>query len=141
MRGLALLGNIFRTKVVSLALGCLLTVGCAGTDDWKDVPLSGDELNALLPGNTLRGSFSAEVLVMFFDPSGTARGTLGNRPDRGEWWIRGDEYCHKWVRLFSAMERCYQWYPPVSPGGRYFLRSSSAFSGRDIRGRIVEGPP
>jgi hypothetical protein len=122
-----------------LAFVCIVTVGCGTMGEWEDVPLTGDDLNALVPGNTLRGSFNAEVLVMFFDTGGTVRGTLRNSPDSGEWWIRGDEYCHKWVRLFGAMERCYQWYPPVSQGGRYLLRSSSAFRGKDIRGRIVEG--
>lgn len=133
--------NLFHAKLASLALACIVMVGCGGMEEWEAVALTGDELNTLIPGNTLRGSFSAEVLVMFFDLNGAVRGTLRNSPDRGDWWVEDDTYCHKWVRLFSAMERCYQWYPPVSPDGRYLLRSVSSFGGRDIRGRINEGPP
>ena len=84
-------------------------------------PLGGEEVATLITGNALKGSFGAQVLIMYFDPSGKVVATLRNSPDSGEWWIKGDAYCHKFVRLFDGMERCYEWHPPKSDGERYVL--------------------
>lgn len=124
-------------SVVSV-LTALLTIPIAQAEEQ---PLNGEELATLITGNALHGSFGAKILIMYFNPNGEVVATLRNSPDSGNWWIKGDTYCHKFVRLFDAMERCYAWYPPKSTDGRYILKSVSNFKGRDIRGKITEGRP
>lgn len=124
-----------------VAIGSLLALCWGPAAHANAQPLTGEQIFELITGNALQGSFTAKVLVMYFNPNGKIVATLRNSPDSGTWWIKGDQYCHKFVRLFGGMERCYQWHPPASEDGRYILKSSSAFKGKDIRGKITQGNP
>lgn len=121
--------------------GLLITLLATPISQAEQQALNGEELTALITGNALHGSFGAKVLIMYFDPSGDVVATLRNSPDSGQWWVKGDAYCHKFVRLFDGMERCYAWHPPESEDGRYVLQSVSNFKGKDIRGKITKGRP
>ena len=101
--------------------------------------LSGDQVRALITGNTLQGSFMANPLTMVFYADGVVRGSIGmTGSDSGTWEIEGDTYCNEWVTYFSGVRRCYQW---VGDGDRYVLKNVDKFKARDIQGRIEKGKP
>ena len=117
------------------ALAATLAAGGACAEE----ALTGEQVRALLAGNSLQGSFVAEQLTIAFYEDGTLIGTLGLAgSDRGKWTIEGDLYCQHWVRYFGAEERCYRW---VAVGDGYEARNADTFRTRDFRGRINKGFP
>jgi hypothetical protein len=101
--------------------------------------LTGDQILALIAGNTLQGSFMTNPLTMVFYPDGVVRGAIGlTGSDSGDWEIEGDNYCNEWVTYFSGVRRCYRWIPR---GDGYLLENVDTFKVRNIQGRIVEGMP
>jgi hypothetical protein len=114
-------------------------LGCAPAVPKDAVPLSGEELQTLIVGNTFEGGYQAKQLVIVFYANGRLRGSLGlTGSDSGTWKIEGDDYCQHWIRYFSATEGCYAWYPR---GDGYVLRSVSGFRTQDIIGKIKNGKP
>lgn len=101
--------------------------------------LSGDEVRALITGNTLQGSILTERLVMVFYADGVVRGQMGlSGSDSGTWEIVGDKYCNEWVTYFEGVPRCYRWIPQ---GDGYLLDNVDAFKVHPIKGRIIDGKP
>lgn len=133
--------HMYRRLPTLAFAGVLIAWFAAPISQAEQQPLNGEELTTLITGNALQGSLGAKILIMYFDPSGKVVATLRNSPDSGQWWVKGNDYCHKFVRLFDGMERCYAWHPPASADGRYLLESTSSFKGRDIRGKITKGRP
>ena len=102
-------------------------------------PLSGEQVRALITGNTLQGNFMAHPLTMVFYDDGVVRGSVGmTGSDSGTWEIEEDHYCNEWVTYFSGTHHCYQW---LSQGDGYVLKNVDAFRGRDIQGHIEKGKP
>jgi len=121
----------------TVALAMLL--GIFSQQSPAEETLSGDQVRALIVGNTLQGSFMANPLTMVFYPDGTVYGSIGmTGSDSGTWEIEDDTYCNEWVTYFSGVRRCYQW---VSDGDGYVLKNVDKYRARDIQGRIEKGKP
>jgi hypothetical protein len=119
-----------------LVAACLLALSARSP---AQTALSGDEIRALISGNTLQGSYMTNPLTMVFYPDGTIRGAIGlTGSDSGTWEIEGDKYCHLWFTYFSAVRRCYTW---NRQGDGYVLKNVDAFRARGIQGRIQKGMP
>ncbi len=122
-----------------LALALALLAGVFSHQGAAEEPLSGEQVRALITGNTLQGNFMANPLTMVFYEGGVVRGSVGmSGSDSGTWEIEGDHYCNEWVTYFSGTRHCYQW---LSHGDRYVLKNVDTFRGRDIQGRIEKGKP
>jgi hypothetical protein len=121
------------TVALAMVLGIFSQQSLAGES------LSGDQVRALITGNTLQGSFMANPLTMVFYADGTVYGSIGmTGSDSGTWEIEGDNYCNEWVTYFSGVRRCYQW---VGDGDRYVLKNVDKYKARNIQGRIEKGKP
>jgi hypothetical protein len=122
-----------------LAVALAIFLGVLSRQSQAQEALSGDQVRALITGNTLQGSFMANPLTMVFYEDGVVRGSIGMRgSDDGTWEIEGDNYCNEWVTYFSGVRRCYQW---VRQGDGYLLKNVDSFRVRDIQGRIEKGKP
>ena len=116
-----------------------MLVGIFSQQSLAGESLSGDQVRALITGNTLQGSFMANPLTMVFYADGVVRGSIGmTGSDSGTWEIEGDNYCNEWVTYFSGVRRCYQW---VGDGDRYVLKNVDKYKARNIQGRIEKGKP
>ncbi len=128
-----------RTSSSGLSLVLAMVVGIFSHQSLAQETLSGDEVRALITGNTLQGSFMANPLTMVFYADGVVRGSVGmTGSDSGTWEMEGDNYCNEWVTYFSGVRRCYQW---VSDGDGYVLKNVDKYRARDIQGRIEKGKP
>jgi len=130
-----------RPRRASARTGALLALalGAAGPAALSAQALSGDELRAVISGNTLNGAYFANQLTIAFYPDGQLVGTLGlSGSDVGKWTIKGDLYCQHWVRYFGAEERCYRWVPD-GPG--YDVQNADAYRTFGFKGKMSEGFP
>ena len=122
-----------------LTLVLAMVVGIFSHQSLAQEALSGDEVRALITGNTLQGNFMANPLTMVFYADGVVRGSIGmTGSDSGTWEMEGDNYCNEWVTYFSGVPRCYQW---VSDGDGYVLKNVDKYRARNIQGRIEKGKP
>ena len=122
-----------------LAVALAMFLGVFSQQSQAQEALSGDQVGALITGNTLQGSFMANPLTMVFYEDGVVRGSIGmTGSDDGTWEIEGDNYCNEWVTYFSGVRRCYQW---VRQGDGYLLKNVDNFRVRNIQGRIEKGKP
>lgn len=122
-----------------LAVALAMFLGGFSQQSQAQEALSGDQVRALITGNTLQGSFMANPLTMVFYEDGVVRGSIGmTGSDSGTWEIEGDNYCNEWVTYFSGVRRCYQW---VHQGDGYLLKNVDNFRVRNIQGRIEKGKP
>jgi hypothetical protein len=88
--------------------------------------LTGQQIRALISGNTLFGADGTRPIEFSYTPEGRVYGTIGSETGNGSWRIRdGDRYCHEWSEFFDATERCYQWH--VLNGGRYRMVNVDAY--------------
>lgn len=127
-----------RWLAAALAVAAVL-LGAGPRASVAQEALTGDQVRALITGNTLQGSFMANPLTMVFYADGVVRGSIGlTGSDSGTWEIEGDNYCNEWVTYFSGVRRCYRWYPD---GDGYVLKNVDEFRARNIQGRIVKGKP
>jgi len=127
----------FSSSLPALALALL--AGVFSQPSAAEEALSGEQVSALITGNTLQGNFMANPLTMVFYEGGVVRGSVGmTGSDSGTWEIEGDHYCNEWVTYFSGTRHCYQW---IDHGDRYVLKNVDAFRGRDIQGHIEKGKP
>ncbi|MEM7598662.1 MAG: hypothetical protein AAF382_13285 [Pseudomonadota bacterium] len=66
-----------------------------------DVQMSAPQIEALLSGNTIRGTWNGDGYTQFFDPNGqTIYVPDGGRPDQGKWRVNAgsDQYESWWER-------------------------------------------
>lgn len=125
------------TRLVAAALAMLLAT--LGHQTMAQDALSGDQVRALITGNTLTGSFMTNPLTMVFYEDGVVRGAIGlTGSDSGTWEIEGDKYCNQWVTYFSGVRHCYRW---IRDGDGFVLENVDSFKGRPIQGRIEDGMP
>lgn len=120
----------------------LLLSGCASQPP-RGPALTGEEVHALLAGNTLEGNFAASPFRFFFEPGGTVRGTMGiglnaPGPDSGTWSVEGDLYCQRWTVLFNGDRRCYRVHPS---GEQFFFDNADAFRTFGFTARMIPGRP
>ncbi|HXV24715.1 MAG TPA: hypothetical protein VED46_10695 [Alphaproteobacteria bacterium] len=99
-------------------------------------PLSGDQVQNVLLGNTLIGAVGA--LSIYYPSTETIWGRSDSGDvDVGRWWIENDSYCRSWRRWFDAEVRCWQlvlgaddsvfWYSlDGNLAGRSLIRSGNA---------------
>jgi hypothetical protein len=117
-------GSSARIALVALSLAA--TAGFAA-----DTPMTGEQVRALLVGNTVSGPWYAEPYDFSYTREGRVYGTIGANTGNGTWRIRdGDRYCHEWSEFFEATEKCYQWHD--LGGGRYRMVNVDAYRDRDI---------
>jgi hypothetical protein len=94
-------------------------------------PLAGERIRELIVGNTLVGPYYASLYQFSYTPDGRIFGSTGIGTDAGSWRIRdGNLYCHQWVELYDATERCYEWYD--TGDGRYTMKNVDAFRQFDV---------
>lgn len=129
-----------RARGATLAAAALaMLLGSLSHRGMAQEALSGDQVRALITGNTLVGSFMTNPLTMVFYEDGVVRGAIGlTGSDSGTWEVEGDNYCHEWVTYFSGVRRCYRW---VRDGDGYVLKNVDRFKARPIQGRIEDGKP
>lgn len=126
-------------SVLMMTLGISIACGDAARSAPAADFLSGDEVEKLIVGNTLQGSYLANQLTMVWYDNGVVRGAMGlTGSDDGTWEIKGDLYCHEWTTYFGGVPHCYKWRPQ---GERFVLVNQDAFRSYDIQGRIDEGKP
>lgn len=101
--------------------------------------LNGGQVQNLIVGNTLQGSYLANQLTMVWYAKGVVLGAMGLQgSDDGTWEIEGDQYCHEWTTYFGGVRHCYRW---RSQGDHYVLVNEDAFRTYNIQGRIEKGMP
>ncbi len=95
-----------RLGLAALAAAYLVPLqGAFGFDSPQ--PLSGDQVQIVLLGNTLIDAGGA--ISMYYPTAGTIWGRSGSGDvDVGRWWIENDSYCRSWRRWFDAEIRCWQ---------------------------------
>ena len=125
--------------VMGVALVGLLS-GCGSmTPSENDVSLGGEEVTKLIEGNTFRGVWRRERLLMVFYEDGVVRGTMGlSGADNGTWTVEGDTYCHRWSLYFGGQRRCFKWW---RRGNDYLLESVDAFRIPNVTGAVEPGKP
>ena len=70
---------------------------CAGSADAQSVKLRGNEIGALLTGNTAVGVWNGTPYRQYFNADGsTIFAQEGARSARGEWRVEGEEYQSRW---------------------------------------------
>ncbi|MEL6121069.1 MAG: hypothetical protein AAFR49_15505 [Pseudomonadota bacterium] len=72
-----------------------------GMSDPKTVQLTAGQIDELLRGNTIRGTWNGDPYTQFFDANGqTIYFPEGGRPDPGKWRVNGDtdQYESWWER-------------------------------------------
>ncbi len=120
----------------------LLVAACAGTTGGAAYPqfpassqLSGDEIEALVAGNTLAGKlFSGRNFQAYYEPDGKWRFRHAKRgDDTGSWWVEGDLLCSTLDNM-RPEERCSATYR--TGDGRY--TSVHSDTGRYYRSFSVE---
>lgn len=129
-----------RRRFAAAAAAVALLFGASGHESLAQDALTGDQVRALITGNTLQGNFMTNPLTMVFYADGVVRGSIGmTGSDSGTWEIEGDKYCNQWVTYFSGVRRCYMWVP--QGGDRYVLQNADNFKVRNIQGSIKQGKP
>jgi len=130
---------MLRIPSSGLTVALAMLLGIFSQQSLAEETLSGDQVRALITGNTLQGSFMANPLTMVFYDDGVVRGSIGmTGSDSGTWEIEGDNYCNQWVTYFSGVRRCYQW---INHSDGYVLKNVDKFRARNIQGRIEKGKP
>jgi hypothetical protein len=72
-------------------------------------PLTGEEVQALLTGNTLIGWDKEGPFWMYYADGHTVWGRSSSGDvDVGRWWIENHSYCRSWRRWFAGETRCWQ---------------------------------
>lgn len=88
----------------------ITTSNVAIPDKWKGFKrLSGEELKAVLVGNTMTGRYKLLIKwAMHYQPNGTTSGKftfLGRR--EGEWWQEEDVWCAAWPMMNNGQPNKY----------------------------------
>jgi hypothetical protein len=91
-----------------------------------DTVLTGEQVRALISGNTVIGALGARMYDFTYTPDGNVYGTINSSTDSGSWSIsEGGRYCHEWSMFFDGTETCYQWHDLGD--GRYRMVNVDAF--------------
>jgi hypothetical protein len=118
--------RLVRALSTALALGAAAVAGGA-----ERGPLDGERIRELIVGNTLVGPYYASLYQYTYTADGRIFGSTGRGTDAGRWRIRdGNVYCHQWVELYDAEERCYEWYD--TGDGRLTMKNVDAFRQYDV---------
>ena len=97
----------------------------------QEQALSGEEIRALIVGNTVTGPIGGRQYDFSYQPDGNVYGTIGVDVDSGTWEISDDGvYCHEWFEHFDATRRCYRWVH--APRDRYRMVNIDAFRVTDV---------
>ena len=122
--------NKLATSLATFAfLGSILTAQAGGTA--ISGPLRGEQIRALISGNTVSGPIYAKPYDFSYMAEGRVYGDIDSSTGNGVWRIRdGDRYCHEWSNFFAGVERCYQWYDVGN--GRYRMVNVDSFRIRNI---------
>ncbi len=94
--------------------------------------MSGNEISALLTGNTVVSTDSSRPFRQYFDGSGkTIYWPDKGAAEVGQWQVRGDAYCSLWP---GANWTCYDM---TGENGRvtWIDKSGGRFPGRVLKGR------
>lgn len=130
----------------ALAVTAVLSAGCEGpliTPDAYETepppaPLSGEEIQTMLIGNSVVSEAPRGPYVIFFPDAGQVLGRHSRHyHDRGQWRVAEGRICARWDNWWGNTERCWQ-----------VLRTGSGVSWLDPYGqeenenaRIVAGNP
>jgi hypothetical protein len=75
----------------------------------KAHPLAGDQVQAILTGNTLVGYDEAGPFWMYYPSLGTMWGRASNGDvDVGQWRVQHDMYCRSWRKWRAGQEQCWK---------------------------------
>jgi hypothetical protein len=69
-----------------------------------DEPLKGAAIQALLSGNSVHGTWGSTEYWSYFAADGSTLYRTGRGVDRGQWRVKGDQYCSIWPQ---SGESCY----------------------------------
>ncbi len=87
------------------ALGaCASSQKTAELDGFKQ--MKGQEIAAMLIGNSLDGEDSDGEYVIYYDSPSTMKIAYQGRVESGVWRIKGDQYCRRWETFGKGKERC-----------------------------------
>ncbi|MEM6589984.1 MAG: hypothetical protein AAF641_16175 [Pseudomonadota bacterium] len=88
----------------AVVIGMLVLPGVVFADEMTDpvdLQMTAPQIEALLTGNTIRGSWNGDGYTQFFDANGlTVYFPDGGRPDQGKWRVSADtdQYESWWER-------------------------------------------
>jgi len=134
-------------RLPGLLVGLLLGLSPgAGSAQNSAAPLSVDEVQQLIVGNTVRGVVHARLFNIYYEAGGRVNISIQGRQslselDDGSWKIKdGNTLCQEFSDVFDGDERCYQWYK--TGGQRYVMRNVDAFRVSDLTvWNIQQGNP
>ena len=66
--------------------------------------LKGPEIQVLLAGNSVHGTWGSTEYWSYFDADGSTLYRTSRGVDRGQWRVKGDQYCSVWPQ---SGESCY----------------------------------
>ena len=87
---------------VSLLALCLAAAPPASA---AEQPLQGAEISALLTGNSVHGTWGSTDYWSYFAADGVTLYRTDRGVDRGQWRVKGDQYCSIWAQ---SGESCYR---------------------------------
>ena len=67
--------------------------------------LTGAEISTLLSGNSVHGTWGSTEYLSYFAADGVTLYRTERGVDRGQWRVKGDQYCSTWAQ---SGESCYR---------------------------------
>ena len=84
--------------------------------------LTGDQIQKALVGKNLTFTASGGGKnKAYYAPDGSAKITLGGKPDKGTWRVSGSKMCAKWTWIRDGKESCFT----VAPAGDNVYKTST----------------
>jgi hypothetical protein len=94
-----------RRRLLAAAAIALCLVAAAGRPTQAaEQTLKGPEIQALLAGNSVHGTWGSTEYWSYFDADGSTLYRTSRGIDRGQWRVKGDQYCSVWPQ---SGESCY----------------------------------
>jgi hypothetical protein len=96
-------------RTIAMATG--LVVACMSQSSAEEPPpaperLSGEEIQALAPGEYVGTWKGKKQLHIFLSEDGTLHGTVNGKPQKGKWHIKDEKLCIQFRVLFIETVRC-----------------------------------
>ena len=82
-----------------------LAVSAASPGRAAERALDGAEIQALLSGNSVHGTWGSTDYWSYFAADGVTLYRTERGVDRGQWRVKGDQYCSTWAQ---SGESCYR---------------------------------
>ena len=96
--------TLMRRRLTAGMIGLCLCAAAAAPGRAGEQTLSGAEIQALLTGNSVHGVWGGTEYWSYFATDGSTLYRTSRGVDRGQWRVKGDQYCSVWAQ---SGESCY----------------------------------